>query len=148
MKYGEAFESTLVDRFSGKKYIHPAVYKYVACGEYHTDKFGDGLWDGDKQIVGTCDFTVVGCRTEAAAKAKVRAYVNKYVKEDEEEMQEKTMWYAVQEERTDAWDFGSHDYEEAVRMLKEQGHGLIAVIDEKDGFCVKEIEYADAVNED
>jgi hypothetical protein len=84
---------------------------------------------------------------EAAAKAKVRAYVNKYVKEDEEEMQEKTMWYAVQEERTDAWDFGSHDYEEAVRMLKEQGHGLIAVIDEKAGFCVKEIEYADAVNE-
>lgn len=78
----------------------------------------------------------------------MRAYVNKYVKEDEEEMQEKTMWYAVQEERTDAWDFGSHDYEEAVRMLKEQGHGLIAVIDEKDGFCVKEIEYADAVNEE
>lgn len=66
-------------------------------------------------------------------------------------MQEKTMWYAVwyavQKERTDAWDFGSHDYEEAVRMLKEQGHGLIAVIDEKDGFCVKEIEYDEAVNE-
>lgn len=50
-------------------------------------------------------------------------------------------WYAVQSDRTDAWDKGSHDYEEAVNMLKEQGHGLIAVIDEDTDYCLEEIEY-------
>ena len=52
-------------------------------------------------------------------------------------------WYAVQETTDDDWGWGSHYYDEAVRMLKEQGHGLIAVIeeDELDNFCVEEIEY-------
>ena len=50
-------------------------------------------------------------------------------------------WYAVQEERTDAWDNDSYDYEEAVQMLKEQGHGLIAVIDDDAKVCLEEIEY-------
>ena len=50
-------------------------------------------------------------------------------------------WYAVQEERTDAWDNGSYDYKEAVQMLKEQGHGLIAVIDDDAKVCLEEIEY-------
>ena len=50
-------------------------------------------------------------------------------------------WYAVQETRDDAWDYGSHDYEEAVNMLKEQGDGLIAVINEHTGVCEKEIEF-------
>lgn len=52
-------------------------------------------------------------------------------------------WYAVQETREDAWDIGSHDYDEAVRMLREQGHGLIAVINEAEAFCEDEIEYED-----
>ena len=50
-------------------------------------------------------------------------------------------WFAVQETREDAWDNGSHDYNEAVRMLKEQGHGLIAVIDEDTGVCLEEVEF-------
>ena len=50
-------------------------------------------------------------------------------------------WYAVQEERTDAWDYGTHDYDEAVKMLKEQGCGLIAVIDEETNFCEEEITF-------
>lgn len=50
-------------------------------------------------------------------------------------------WYAVQENRLDAWDYGSDNYHTAVRMLKEQGHGLIAVIDENTDCCVEEIEF-------
>lgn len=57
-------------------------------------------------------------------------------------------WYAVQVDRTDAWDNGSHYYNEAVRMLEEQGHGLIAVIDEESGVCVEEIGYNDVVGEE
>lgn len=44
-------------------------------------------------------------------------------------------WYAVQKDRTDQWDNGSYDYHEAVKMLDEQGSGLIAVIDENSGLC-------------
>lgn len=48
-------------------------------------------------------------------------------------------WYAVQKETTDAWDYGSHSYTEAVEMLKKQGAGLIAIIEEDTGTCVEEI---------
>lgn len=53
-------------------------------------------------------------------------------------------WYAVQEETTDAWDYGSYEYDEAVEMLKEQGHGLIAVINEDTSCCESEIIYDEA----
>ena len=53
-----------------------------------------------------------------------------------------TKWYAVQETREDAWDNGSSNYDDAVEMLKKQGHGLIAVI-ENDTECVDEILYED-----
>ncbi len=53
-------------------------------------------------------------------------------------------WYAVQETSEDAWDYGSHDLDEAKEMLKAQGHGLIAVIEESDNsVCVEEIHYED-----
>lgn len=57
-------------------------------------------------------------------------------------------WYAVQETREDAWDRGSYDYDDAVRMLREQGHGLIAVIDEseQENFCLEEIQYEDTAD--
>lgn len=54
-----------------------------------------------------------------------------------------TVWYAVQEDSTDGWDNGSYDYNVAVEMLKDQGHGLIAVINEATSFCVEEIHYQD-----
>lgn len=50
-------------------------------------------------------------------------------------------WYAVQETRNDPWDYGSEDYCIAVEMLREQGHGLIAVIENHT--CVEEIEMED-----
>ena len=53
------------------------------------------------------------------------------------------IWYAVQKTREDAWDYGSHDKDEAIKMLKEQGSGLIAVIDEEDSFCLEEILFED-----
>ena len=51
-------------------------------------------------------------------------------------------WYAVQGTREDVWDYGSEHYDEAVEMLKKQGYGLIAVI-ENDTECVDEILYDD-----
>ena len=60
-------------------------------------------------------------------------------------MMENKKWYAVQTDRTDDWGTGSYDYDEAVQMLKEQGYGLIAVIDEgrnpSEALCVEEIEF-------
>ena len=50
-------------------------------------------------------------------------------------------WYAVQIDRSDAWDNGSYDFDEAVEMLLEQGEGLIAVIDEETNTCVEEYYY-------
>lgn len=52
-------------------------------------------------------------------------------------------WYAVQKTREDAWDYGSHDKDEAIKMLREQGCGLIAVIDEAENFCEDEILFED-----
>ena len=52
-------------------------------------------------------------------------------------------WYAVRENHRDGWSYGSYSYEEAVAMLKAQGHGLIAVINESSGECEEEIEYSD-----
>lgn len=49
-------------------------------------------------------------------------------------------WFAVQETPEDGWDYGSCDFEEAVAMLKKQGHGLIAVIEESSNpVCIEEI---------
>ena len=55
----------------------------------------------------------------------------------------KAIWYAVQAERADAWDYGSYDYDEAVEMLNQQGKGLIAVINEDTNFCEGEITFED-----
>lgn len=54
---------------------------------------------------------------------------------------ENEKWYAVQETSEDAWDYGSSDFEEAKAMLKKQGHGLIAVIN--NDFCEDEIQFDD-----
>ena len=75
MKYGEKYQTALVDRFTKKRIPYTTTYKYTEWQGYHTDKEGNGLWHGDKQIVGTCQFTVAGCKTEKAAKAKIRRYV-------------------------------------------------------------------------
>ena len=52
-------------------------------------------------------------------------------------------WYAVQETREDAWDYGSADKDTAIQMLKDQGHGLIAVIE--DDICIEEITFEEVV---
>ena len=62
-------------------------------------------------------------------------------------MKEKKIWYAVQETSDDSWDKGSYNIDEAVAMLKEQGHGLIAAIDEDDAFCLDEYAYDDLITE-
>ena len=57
------------------------------------------------------------------------------------------VFYAVQETSEDPWDYGSYKREKAIKMLKEQGHGQIAVIDHYDTFCL-DVMYYDDVNED
>ena len=65
-----------------------------------------------------------------------------------DEDNEKKIWYAVQENRSDGWDGdGSYNFDEAVKMLKKQGHGLIAEIDEEDQFCLEEYTYEELMNE-
>ena len=58
----------------------------------------------------------------------------------------KTIWYAVQTKRTDAWDYGSYDYDEAVEMLNQQGGGLIAIINEATNFCEGELSFEDVID--
>ncbi len=65
----------------------------------------------------------------------------------EKYLEECGYWYGVQETKDDEWGWGSYSYDEAVRLLKEQGYGLIAVIDEdkKDAVCVEEIYYEEVI---
>ena len=53
------------------------------------------------------------------------------------------LWYAVQETQNGDWDKGSYAYEEAKEMLKEQGFGLIATINDKTNVCLDEQFYED-----
>ena len=71
MEYGDSFEYQL----KGLKYPTRGIYKYTTWKDYHTNKLGEGLWIDDKQILGTCQFSVRGCSTEKAAIAKIRKYV-------------------------------------------------------------------------
>lgn len=52
--------------------------EYTEWRDFHTNSAGEGLWNGDKQCAGTLQFTVRGCKTEKAAKAKIREWVKKY----------------------------------------------------------------------
>ena len=78
-----------------------------------------------------------------SGKSKPPAYVaellERVVKEDKE-MADR-LWYAVQRDREDDWGTGSFDKDEAIEMLKNQGCGLIAVI--QNDTCIEEIEYED-----
>lgn len=84
MKYGERYEKAYRDynKPGFELSYMPAVYKRAEWGLYHTNDSGNGLFYGDPltvmgefQIIGTCDFTVAGCKTEKAAIAKIRAAV-------------------------------------------------------------------------
>ena len=77
MTYGEKFTRTFKD-FWGETCTRTFTYKFAKWDGIHTNDEGDGLWDADgRQLVGTCDFTVRGCVTEKAAKAKIRRYFNR-----------------------------------------------------------------------
>ena len=70
MKYGEKYQKTHEVNVAGKTYTltDTLTYRCVYWRGWHTDNAGEGLWHGDKQII--------GCSTEKAAKAKIRRYVN------------------------------------------------------------------------
>lgn len=75
MNFGEKYYVTVKNRITGECYESPSLYKYASWKDYSTNDSGDGLWHGDKQIEGTCQFSVAGCKTLKAAKAKIRNYV-------------------------------------------------------------------------
>lgn len=78
MKFGDQYETELVSVITKKSFKVTRTYKRVDWNGWHTNDEGDGLWCGDKQMLGTCQFSVSGCRTEKAAKAKVREYAKRY----------------------------------------------------------------------
>lgn len=62
----------------------------------------------------------------------------------------KKTWYAVTNEKEESyeWDYGSENYEEAVKMLEEQGEGEIITVEERyengkmiDNCAVERVEY-------
>jgi len=77
MKYGEKYLFT-TKTYNGKPFTTNRTYMYAEWGDYHTNDFGTGLWRGTKQILGTCQFGVTGCKTEKTAKAKIRNFVKKW----------------------------------------------------------------------
>lgn len=78
MKYGETYESEVINTMTKESHgVWKFVYKRTEWNGWHTNNDGEGLWCGDKQMIGTCDFNVKGCKTEKAAKAKIRNYVKK-----------------------------------------------------------------------
>lgn len=75
MKYGEKYTNNMTNRITGETIPHTSTYRRTAWGRFHTNDEGDGLWNDNKQILGTCDFTVRGCSTKKSAVAKIRKYV-------------------------------------------------------------------------
>lgn len=63
----------------------------------------------------------------------------------------RNIFFAVQESNEEAWDYGSESLVKAVKMLKEQGNGLITVVEADDSFALDEmtLEYLeDLTNEE
>lgn len=75
MNFGEKYNVTIKNVISGDYYETTRIFKFASWKDYSTNDAGNGLWHGDKQIEGTCQFSVAGCKTLKAAKAKIRNYV-------------------------------------------------------------------------
>ena len=78
MKFGELHNVEHINAITGQHYVWKEPYKLVTWREWHTNNAGEGLWHGEKQILGTCQFSVAGCTTEKSAKAKVRKWAKSY----------------------------------------------------------------------
>lgn len=77
MRYGDKFQSTMIHPWTKEKIQTTETYRYVSWRGYHTNRVGQGLWYGDRQVLGTCQFSVCGCAHEKSAKAKIRNYLKK-----------------------------------------------------------------------
>lgn len=110
------------------------------------EEMGDEILDGEEvEVFKTISLVLDPMMTPVILKRRILDGEWVSMEKEEDEEMENKKWYAVQTDRTDDWGTGSYDYEEAVQMLKEQGHGLIAVIDEdndpSEALCVEEIEF-------
>ena len=57
-------------------------------------------------------------------------------------MENKNVWYAIQQTTEDGWDVGSYDFDEAVKMANDRGYDIIAKIENGD-FCSAEYHRGD-----
>ena len=100
----------------------------------------DGYWNDDLKNAAQALIDEAAAEIEAEEKA-----------EADQATAENSKWYAVQETAEDAWDYGSEDFDEAVKMLEdmiaEKGHGLIAIINLDTNFCEDEIDWCDYVRD-
>lgn len=58
--------------FNGNEYEMARFYGSHLC-EYTTNSRKEGLWDGDHQILGTCDFDL--CCSESTAKKRLKEVI-------------------------------------------------------------------------
>lgn len=77
-QYGEKATHTIHNAITGERYEREYTYRRAEWHGWHTNNEGDGLWRGDKQILGTCDFSVAGCATLKTAKDKIRRCVKQW----------------------------------------------------------------------
>ena len=125
MRINGGEEITLVD---GEKFENFEILREAAGSDY--ENLNDDLMNG-RHANGN-DFTVIVWNEDGSTTEIAFHY-------------EPAIWYAVQETKEDDWGTGSSDLEEALAMLREQGRGLIAVIEEgPDPVCIEEIPF-DAV---
>lgn len=84
MMYGERYDSFVVNMITKEKTPCVRTYKYAEWNEYHVNNDGEGLFIGNRQLLGTCQFSVTGCNTEKSARAKIRNFVKKaYLREED-----------------------------------------------------------------
>ena len=54
MKYGETYESEVINTMTKESHgVWKFVYKRTEWNGWHTNNDGEGLWCGDKQMIGT-----------------------------------------------------------------------------------------------
>lgn len=106
-----------------------------AWASYLTDKHGDITWySGLTDSNYEAGERVIEEATQSVPARKPDSI--DLIEKDESE----NIWYALQSDPSDAWDNGTTDKDEALRMLKSSDkYNLIAVINDDTGVCIDEI---------
>ena len=125
-----------ISNAEGRRMMSAKTYIDLKDGALHSDNY----WNDDLKNAAQALIDEVTAEIEAEEKAEAEKVQAEKIENKENEM-ESEKWYAVQMKSSDDWDNGSADFEEAKAMLKKQGCGLIAVIE--DDVCEEEIKFDD-----